>query len=208
MLDETVFVTHGPADLNLTQDLFSTIRNFPFDVHIAMEDLESGRSRSDLEGRIANANMVVAVLTEESATNQWVNQEIGYAVAKGVPVLPCYEDPPLRGGYVSDREGVELDRGELPITVFNLLCRIRAELAPLGALSVPNWFLRFPCNYADCDGTVTIDIQRSQKELWRMHEHNQPLREDCEHCGSTYFFDAGSLGFLHREDGVLDPDDA
>lgn len=206
MIDETIFVTHGSADLNLTQDLFSTIRNFPFSVHIAMEELESGRMRSDLEGRIANADMVVAVLTEESATDPWLNQEIGYAIAKGVPVLPCYEDPKLRAGYVANREGVDLDRNELPITVFNLLCRIRAELAPLGALSVPNWFLRFPCNFDDCDGTVTIDIERSQKDLWRMHEHNQPLREDCQTCGSTYFFDAGTLGFLHREDGALTED--
>jgi hypothetical protein len=204
MIDETVFVTHGSADLELTQELFSTIRNFPFTVNIAMEELESGRARSDLEGRIANADLVVAVLTEESATDAWLNQEIGYAVAKGIPVLPCYEDPSLRGGYVADREGVDLDRDNLPITVFNLICRLRAELAPLGALSVPNWFLRFPCNYQDCDGIVTIEIERSQKDLWRMHEHNQPIRQDCETCHATYFFDAGTFGFLHREDGTLD----
>lgn len=207
MVSETVFVTHGSADLSLTKDLFSTIRNFPFTVHVAMEELESGRARSDLEGRISNADVVVAVLTEESATDPWVNQEIGYAVAKGVPVLPCYEDPSLRSGYVADREGVDLDRENLPVTVFNLLCRLRAELEPLGALSVPNWFLRFPCNFGDCDGTVTIDVDRSQKELWRMHEHNQPVREDCETCNSTYFFDSGTFGFLHREDGVVPEED-
>jgi len=203
MINETVYVTHGPADLSLATDLFSTIRNFPFTVHVAMEELESGRARSELEGRIANADVVVALFTAESATDPWLNQEVGYAVAKGVPVLPVYEDPDRRGGYVADSEGVELERDDLPVTVFNLICRLRAALAPVGALSVPNWFLRFPCSLEGCDGAVTIEIERSQKELWRMHEHNQPVREDCPTCGSTYFFDAGTFGFLHREDGAL-----
>jgi hypothetical protein len=207
MTDETVYVTHGPADLSLAQDLFSTIRNFPFTVHVAMEELESGRTRSELGGRIANADVVVALFTEESANDPWLNQEIGYAVAKGVPVLPVYEAPEQRGGYVADTEGVELKRSELTVTVFNLICRLRAALAPLGALSVPNWFLRFPCSLEGCDGIVTVDLDRSQKELWRMHEHNQPVRQDCETCHSSYFFDAGTFGFLHREDGERAVDD-
>lgn len=207
MIDETVYVTHGPADLSLTQDLFSTIRNFPFTVHVAMEELESGRSRSELGGRIANADLVVAIFTEDGTTDPWLNQEVGYAVAKGVPVLPVYDSPEQRGGYVADTEGVELKRDELTVTAFNLICRLRAALAPLGALSVPNWFLRFPCSLEGCDGTVTIDVEHSQKELWRMHEHNQPVRRDCETCNSSYFFDAGTFGFLHREAGALPDDD-
>jgi hypothetical protein len=201
MTAEQVFVSHAPADLETVQELFGPIRNFPFGVYVAMEEVEPGRSRHNLEGRLRNSDVLVAVLTERAATNQWVNQEIGYAIAKGIPVVPLYEDPADRGGYVDRVEGVEIDHENPTVTIFNLVSRLRAELAPLGALSVPNWYLQFPCNFDGCGTPITLNVDESQKHLWRMHEHNEPLTTTCPECGSTYLFDAATVAFLQREDG-------
>lgn len=202
MTGEQVFVSHAPADLEMVQELFSTIKNFPFGVHIALEEVESGRARKRLEGRLANSDVVVAVLTESSARNTWVNQEIGYALAKGIPVLTLYEDERLRSGFVADLEGVEIDRENPSFTVFNLICRLRSELAPLGAISVPNWYIRFPCTIVDCGHPVTLDIEESQTKLWKRHKHGHLLEASCEACHSTYFFDPATIGFVRREDGI------
>ncbi|MCU4741498.1 toll/interleukin-1 receptor domain-containing protein [Halobacteria archaeon AArc-m2/3/4] len=202
MTGEQIFVSHAPADLELVQELFSTVKNFPFGVHIALEEVESGRSRKRLEGRLANSDLVVAVLTAESAKSQWINQEIGYALAKGIPVLPLYESGDLRGGFVTEIEGVTLDRENLSFTVFNLLCRLRAELAPLGALSVPNWYIRFPCTLADCGHPVTLELEEGQTKLWKRYEHGQLLDVSCEVCESTYYFDPATIGFVRREGGI------
>ncbi|WP_207588981.1 toll/interleukin-1 receptor domain-containing protein [Halomontanus rarus] len=202
MTGEQIFVSHAPADLELVQELFSTVKNFPFGVHIALEEVESGRSRKRLEGRLANSDLVVAVLTTQSAESKWINQEIGYALAKGIPVLPLYESDDLRGGFVADSEGVTLDRENLSFTVFNLLCRLRAELAPLGALSVPNWYIRFPCTLADCGHPVTLELEEGQTKLWKRHTHGQLLDVNCEVCESTYYFDPATIGFVRREGGL------
>lgn len=202
MTGEQVFVSHDPADLELVQELFSTVKNFPFGVHIALEEVESGRSRKRLEGRLANSDIVVAVLTEGSANSQWINQEIGYAVAKGIPVLPLYEADQYRRGYVADVEGVSLDRDNPSYTVFNLLCRLRSELEPLGALSVPNWYIRFPCNLANCGHPVTLDLEVGQTKLWKLHKHGKLLEAECDVCDSTYYFDPATIGFVRREDGT------
>lgn len=202
MTDERVFVSHAPADAEIVEELFAPVRNLPFAVHVAMEEIEPGRSRHNLTGRLDNSDVLVAVLTESSAGNAWVNQEIGYATANGVPIVPLYEDELQRAGYVDRVEGVEIERGDPQVTIFNLLCRLRSELAPLGALSVPNWFLQFPCNFEGCGERVTVEIDAGQKDLWRMHEHNQTIAADCPECGSTYHFEPATLGFLHREDGV------
>jgi len=201
MTAEQVFVSHAPADLETVQELFASIRNLPFGVYVAMEEVEPGRSRHNLEGRIRNSDVLVAVLTERAATNQWVNQEVGYAIAKGIPVVPLYENDSYRGGYVDRVEGVAIDHDNPEATVFNLLSRLRAELAPLGALSVPNWFVRFPCNYEGCGAAVTLELESSQKDLWRMHEHTELLRTACSDCGSTYFFEPATLAFVRRDDG-------
>lgn len=200
MAEEQVFVSHTPSDLELVQELFSTVRNLPVDVHVALEAIESGRSRQDLEGRLANSDLVVAVLTETGATDRWVNQEIGYAVAKGIPILPLYADGVEAEGYLERHEGVDLDPDELEVTVFNLLCRLRSELAPLGTLSTPNWFVRFPCNFENCGTAVTLTIEETQKKLWQMYEHNQALVATCGDCDAAYFFNPATLGYVRRED--------
>lgn len=202
MTGEQLYVSHAPADLDLVQDLFSTVRNFPVGVHVALEEVESGRSRKRLEGRIANSNVVVAVLTERSADSRWVNQEIGYALAKGIPVLPLYTDADLRGGFLTDIEGVEIDRDDLSRTIFELLCRLRRELVPLGALSVPNWYVQFACTSARCTHPVVLELEEAQPKLWKLHEHGKLLSTSCADCGTTYAFDPATIGYVRRENAV------
>lgn len=202
MTGEQIYVSHVDADLELVQELFSTVKNFPFGVHIALEEIESGRSRKRLEGRLANSDVVVAVLTDESATSRWVNQEIGYALANGIPVVPLYTDERFRGGFIETAEGVRIDRENLSTTIFDLLGRLRSELSPLGALSVPNWYIRFPCTIPDCGHPVTLEIEYDQPTLWKRYEHGRLLSTSCGICKTTYYFDPATIGYVRREDGI------
>ena len=200
MTGEQIYVSHAPDDLDLVQELFSTVKNFPFGVHIALEEVESGRSRKRLEGRLSNSDVVVAVLTDGTADNQWINQDIGYALAKGIPVIPLYDHQRHGGGYLTDVDGVKIDRENPSFTIFNLLSRLRSELAPLGALSVPNWYIRFPCTIPDCGHPVTLEIEQDQTKLWTRYKHGKPLQTVCEDCGSTYYFDPATIGYVRRDD--------
>ncbi|RQG90580.1 toll/interleukin-1 receptor domain-containing protein [Natrarchaeobius chitinivorans] len=199
MTGEQVYVSHAPADLELVQKLFTTVRNFPFDVHVALEEVDSNENRDRLEGRIVDSDVVVAVLTDRSANSRWVNQEIGYARAEGVPVLPVYEDEAYRGGFLADVEGVAIDRDHLARTVFELLTGIRAELTPLGPLSVPNWFMRFPCTVDGCREAVVLEIESAQQKLWKQHRHGHPLFVSCDGCDATYYFNPATIGFIRRD---------
>lgn len=199
MSDERVFVSHAPGDVETVERLFRSARNFPFDVHVAADELGGVVSRESLKSRIDDSDVMVAVLTEAAATDPWVNQEVGYAVARGVSVLPVYEHRDCLGGYLTDVEGVELDVDGMDTTVFRLLGNLRGELAPLGALDTPKWYVRFDCTVEDCGTPVTMSIQEQQSELWRLHDHGRTIHVDCEACGGRYHFDPATLGFLKRE---------
>lgn len=201
MTGERIYVSHETGDLGLVQDLFATVKNFPFDVHVALEEVQSRQSRTRLEGRIANSSVAVPVLTDRSVSSPWVNQEIGYARAKGIPVLPLYDDEGHRNGFIGDVEGVTIDREDPAVTIFNMLSRLRSLLEPLGALSVPNWYVRFPCTVTDCGTPVTLEIDQSQTKLWKLHRHGKLLSTSCEGCTSTYFFDPATIGFVRRTSG-------
>jgi len=199
MTGEQVYVSHAPPDLGLVEELFSTVKNFPFGVHVALEEADSGSARKRLKGRLANSDVVVAVLTETAATDEWVNQEIGYAVAKGIPVLPLYEDDRYVGGFIDDLEGVRIDRERPSVTIFYILSALRDELAPLGSLSVPDWYIRFPCTVPNCGHPVTLEIERGQSKLRKLKEHGKPLTASCDTCMSRYYFDPATIGFVRRE---------
>lgn len=199
MTGEQVYVSHTSPDLGLVDELFSTVRNFPFGVHVALEEADSGSVRNYLKGRLANSDVVVAVLTETATTDEWVNQEIGYAVAKGIPVLPLYEDESYVGGFIDDLEGIRIDRHRPSVTIFYLLSALRDELAPLGSLSVPDWYVRFPCTVPNCGHPVTLEIEHGQSKLRKLKEHGQPLVTSCDTCLANYYFDPATIGFLRRE---------
>ncbi|WP_323192470.1 toll/interleukin-1 receptor domain-containing protein [Halostella sp. PRR32] len=199
MGDESVFVSHAPGDSETVERLFRSVRNFPFGVHVAANELGGVVSRESLKSRIDDSDIVVAVMTESAATDPWVNQEVGYAVARGVPVLPVYERHDDLGGYLADVDGVELDDDEMDETVFRLVSNLRGELTPLGSLDTPKWYVRFDCTVEECGDPVTLPITDQQRELWRLHDHGRTIHTDCGECGGRYHFDPATLGFLKRE---------
>ncbi|MWV41265.1 toll/interleukin-1 receptor domain-containing protein [Natrialba sp. INN-245] len=199
MTGEQVYVSHAPSDLELVQTLFSTVKNLPFDVHIALEEVDSNSTRDRLESRIPDSDVVVAVLTDRSADSRWVNQEIGYARAERIPIFPVYTDERHRGGYLADIEGMSIKRDDLSRTIFELLGGLRHNLEPIGPLSVPNWFMRFPCTTDGCPEQVVLDIDAPQSKLWKQHRHGKPLAVTCSACGGTYYFNPATLGFIRRD---------
>lgn len=46
---------------------------------------------------LGTADMVLPFITEASQSSPWVNQEIGYALARGTPVLPAFDPSAVKG---------------------------------------------------------------------------------------------------------------
>lgn len=199
MTGDRIYVSHAPDDLELVRELFTTVRNLPVEVTVALEAADGGPSRTRLAGRLTASDVVIAVLTRGGADSPWINQEIGYALAEGIPVVPLYDDEQLCGGFLHDAEGVAIDREDPSVTIFDLLGRLRRVLAPLGGLSVPNWFVRFPCTTDDCDEPVTLEIEHDQETLWRLYRHGKHLSATCSGCETSYYFDPATLGYVRCE---------
>lgn len=198
MAETRVFVSHAPEDLETVQELLSPVRNLPLSVALAGEEVEPGRTRRNLEGQLANSQLMISVLTHDSADQHWVNQELGYAVAKGLPVIPIVEDERYLRGYIDGTDGVEFDPENPEVTIFNLLCRLRSELEPLGSLSTPEWFLEFTCSNNGCREQVVLDVDQRQKELWQQYKHGRTIAAECGDCGTTYEFNPATLGYIRR----------
>lgn len=196
MAETRVYVSYAPSDEDLVGELFSTVRNLPVTVALAEEELEPGKVRRDLEGQLANSDVVVSLLTDAGAEDHWVNQELGYAKGADVPIVPVVERDSYRRGYVEDVDAVEYDPEHTDRTVFEIVGRLRSELAPVGSLSTPNWFVSFRCSA--CGEAVQLGIDDLQRTLWQRYQHGHLLTAQCEECDASYEFNPATLGFVRR----------
>lgn len=200
MADKTLFVSHAADDLETVTEVVGPLQNLPLGVHVAGQEVEPGHGRGALTGRLANSDLLLALFTETAATDHWVQQELGYATAREITIVPITEDESLQRGYTQNLDGVELHPDRLELTVFNLLGRLRTKLAPLGNLSKPSWYVEFPCSASGCKTVVTLGIGDQQKTLWQRYKHGDTLTATCSECSTQYQFNPATLGYIGRRD--------
>lgn len=200
MAETQVFVSHAPEDLDRVTEIVGPLRNLPIDLYIAGEEVGPDRGRQHLKRRMADSDLVVSVLTEQARSDYWVNQEIGYATAEELTIVPLVPEAVDLPGYVADLDPVDLDEDTPEVTVYDLLSRLREELEPIGELTMPSWYLSFRCTRTDCSAMVILDIERRQHELWKQYEHGNTITATCDDCGAAYEFNPATLGFIERID--------
>lgn len=106
MMMYNVFISHSGEDQKFVEVLFNSLKRIdkinPF---VATYYRESGQV---LKGKIAReldcSTFVIALLTSAGTISQWVNQEIGYAYAKGKTIIPVKDQSVELTGFLADRE--------------------------------------------------------------------------------------------------------
>ncbi len=110
-----VFISHSAQDQGLVISLANLLSKFDVDVSVAEWYLTPGERLDDkvLE-QIKKSDCIVALLTRNGMRSSWVQQEIGYSLQRGKPVIPMVE----KGIETKDlaalqgREYIEYDRYE------------------------------------------------------------------------------------------------
>lgn len=196
--NRTVFISHAEADQDLVEDVVRGVRLFPFEVYIALERAETGRIQHNLSNKIAESDVFVPFLTETSKNNRWVNQEIGHAWANGLTIIPIFESVDQLGGFIKGLEGVQIG-DDVNQTKYEFISRLRSVLEPLQPLLMANWYLEFDCMNDNCREHVFCEIDRTQEELFHMHESGELISWACQNCGRRYHFDAATLEYYPPE---------
>lgn len=166
-----VFVSYYEKDQKFAKEIIQTLgkgRNgLGFDVK-GMHDLQINEPFADrIREWIAHSHFMIPVITKNSLNRPWVNQEIGYAMARNIPVFPVVSGiPPGSIGMLQALQALLIDDpGELR-------CRLRKikwakEVRNVGQQSFPV----FSCDpradertrmLADAAHTVGKDFQKAR----------------------------------------------
>ena len=106
-----VFVSHSMADLGLIYQLKYWLELNGVETYLDELYPKPGISLgSKITSAIEQSDCVIALISRDGGRSKWVNQEIGYAWAKGRLVIPIVEKGEPLVGFPEGREYISFDR--------------------------------------------------------------------------------------------------
>ena len=148
-----------------------------------------GRNRFEtIKVMIRTCPYFLVLLTADGIASQWVNQEIGYAIAVGKTPIPIIEVNPTTGRYLESKGFVELndpiiyDRNKPTNLMADILYTFRSTLSIVGG-----WrdlvYLSCGCG-SDFDGKLEFDKWwgKFNKDVLR---RTFPINWRCTNCNSN-----------------------
>jgi len=87
-----VFISHSTRDRRLVISLANILSKFGINISVAEWYLTPGqRLDKKVFNKIENSDCVVVLLTQNGLRSNWVQQEIGYTLKTGKPLIPLVE---------------------------------------------------------------------------------------------------------------------
>ena len=185
-----VFISHATAeDGELANWIADALDRFHARAYIYERYKIDGQNRFEtIKDMISICPYFLVILTADSIASQWVNQEIGYAVAAGKKLIPIIEVNDSTDSLLNSQGFVEL-HDPIPYYRNNKIWLIAEILYTVkNLLSLDNkWhdavFLSCECGY-DFDKQLQFNL------IWNIFL-NDPLRKPflinwrCDKCGRT-----------------------
>lgn len=174
-----LFLSHLVTHKVEVHNLKRALRAYGIDSFVARDDIQPSRQwQSEIELALRSMDSLVALLTTGFLESKWCDQEVGWALGRGVPVVPvrlgC--DPHGFAGQFQAISGRLESPDGLAVSIFNVL-KTKSETKQAIHRALPNALLRSPsfihsialgkaiCEYKD--------YTESEKEvLWRACAEN------------------------------------
>jgi hypothetical protein len=136
-----VFLSHKSSVKKETAELKDQLRLFGMSAFVAHEDIHPTKAWQDeIENALASMDAFVALMTEDFHDSDWTDQEVGYALARGVPILAIRlgSDP---YGFIGKFQAVSTDWNGAAVNIAKVFIKHdRAFSAYVQALHhCPNW---------------------------------------------------------------------
>jgi hypothetical protein len=132
-----VFLSHKSEVKRETAALKDELRLFGISCFVAHEDIHATLAWQDeIENALASMDGFVALMTEKFHDSNWTDQEVGYAVARGVPIIAVRlgKDP---YGFIGKFQGLSCDWSTATVEIAKILIKneqmIGAYIAALRA---------------------------------------------------------------------------
>ena len=122
-----LFVSHKSEHKKLVNELSDSLLPYGISCFVAHEDIEPTTEwRNEIEKALRSMDVFLAFLTDNFSDGDWTNQEVGFAIARGVPIIPLKISSKNPCGFMSIYQALQgqVDNPKrLAKGIFNLISR-------------------------------------------------------------------------------------
>lgn len=118
-----LFLSHKAAVKKETAELKTRLSAFGVSCFVAHEDIHPTKAWQDeIENALASMDGFVALMTDDFHDSNWTDQEVGYALARGVPMIAVKfgMDP---YGFIGKFQALSSDWENAPVEILKILIR-------------------------------------------------------------------------------------
>lgn len=176
---EKIFISYDTQDEELVTKITDSLTRIGLEPFKAPDHISIG---SDLAAKVIHAindsNCFVPILTQNSITSQWVNQEIGYAYSRDeLPIFPVVEKGLQIKGFVHHtKENIQLDP-EHPDTAIHYLITSLRDYVNRNLTAISKIYII--CKI--CTKNYSIDLP-SYREIVKAIEEEKLIATRCSGC--------------------------
>lgn len=145
-----LFISHRDIHKRAARDLADELKEYGISAFVAHDTIEPMTTwQREIEKGLETMEVMLAFVTDDFHGSVWTNQEVGYALGKGVPVIPVKFEQKDPEGFIGGKQalkGYHLERAqETAPAVYKLLVeklgqKRRLQQALVSAFtSSPDW---------------------------------------------------------------------
>lgn len=107
-----LFLSHCSSRKAEVGELKVALTNFGVSGFVAHDDIEPSQLwQSEIERALRSCEALAAIVTEDFSGSLWCDQEVGYALGRGLPVLPIQLGKPPHG-FIAQVQALPVPKGQ------------------------------------------------------------------------------------------------
>ncbi len=149
------------------------------------------KAKSIVKDSIDSSQVVIVLLTFNSTNTMWLNQEIGYAFAKNIPIFLIVEKGIDIIGFLEESDYLIYQRGNFKQNIYQVISKLRLMITKISEMSVTNFYVTCQaCN------NKFLELLPSQELLDKKMTTGENLVCHCKFCSTEINVDPMTLSTI------------
>ena len=121
-----IFISHSAKNYKTAKKLKELFIDSGISCFAAHKDIEPTKPwQLEIKKALNSMEVMICLITKNACESWWVNQEIGFALAQDIPIIPIKLDEHDPKGFISEIQAMSLDINDIKSSVNNIIRLIK-----------------------------------------------------------------------------------
>ncbi len=184
-----IFISYATGDENSVKEIYETLSRLEdIKVYISEHGQNIENVGQKIKESLDRSNLVIVLITFNSTNTMWLNQEIGYASGKNMPIISIVEKGIDVEGFLKGQSHIVFQRGDFKYNAYQVVSEIRKKLFQCLNIASIHFVVTCPsCNKKQSEALL------SQEDMDAKIQQSQKLRYQCKFCSKALYVDPMNL---------------